>query len=615
MLRELLNQTPYIPQKPRLAPPAGSAAWRALPGAARLIAAGEEALLRQQILPELPLSAWLAFSESGDRSAYETPYFARRRALRTLVMAECAAAEGRFLPAIADYVWAICEETAWQLPAHNTYRRDAPQLPLPDPARPIIDLFAAETGALLALACALLGRRLDAYAPGLRGRMRAEVRRRILRPYLNAHFWWMADTDDPQDVPTCNWTPWCIQNVLLAAAALLPVRALPAYVEKAARGLDRFLSEYGPDGCCDEGAQYYGHAALTLYNALELLCQIAPGVFEPVWSEPKLRGMAEYIVHMHVAGSYYLNFADCSPLAGRRGAREYRFAERVGSEPLRNLAALDFAATARGEGENPAASEGSGGISLYEGIQHAFAEEAILADARRWMERPAVPALDIWYPSVGVLAARRGDYVLGAKAGNNGDSHNHNDTGSVILYKDGRPLLIDVGVESYTRKTFSDRRYEIWTMQSSWHNLPEFDPDGAAHQQLPGAKARAEDVAVDEDLGGISMELAPAYGPPGTVPGLRSYRRSVRLTASGLHLRDVTDYPGTVALSLMSAEAPIIDGDTVRFGDLAEAAAIGAQRIAVERIPIRDARLRAAWPDTLYRTRIYFAGALTLDIR
>ena len=36
--------------------------------------------------------------------------------------------------------------------AHNSYIRDTPQLPLPDTTRPIVDLFAAETGALLALA-------------------------------------------------------------------------------------------------------------------------------------------------------------------------------------------------------------------------------------------------------------------------------------------------------------------------------------------------------------------------------------------------------------------------------------------------------------------------------
>ena len=50
-----------------------------------------------------------------------------------------------FLDEVADTVWAICEESAWQLPAHNSYVRDTPQLPLPDTTRPIVDLFAAET--------------------------------------------------------------------------------------------------------------------------------------------------------------------------------------------------------------------------------------------------------------------------------------------------------------------------------------------------------------------------------------------------------------------------------------------------------------------------------------
>ncbi|MBP0575285.1 heparinase II/III family protein, partial [Mycobacterium tuberculosis] len=78
------------------------------------------------------------------------------------------------------------------------------------------------------------------------------------------------------------------------------------------------------------------------------------------------------------------------------------------------------------------------------------------------------------FPSVGVLVARDDRFALAVKAGDNGDSHNHNDTGSITLYKDGRPVLIDVGVESYTQKTFSPRRYEIWTMQSAYHNLPTF---------------------------------------------------------------------------------------------------------------------------------------------
>ena len=132
--------------------------------------------------------------------------------------------------------------------------------------------------------------------------------------------------------------------------------------------------------------------------------------------------------------------------------------------------------------------------------------------------------------------------------------------GSVTLYKDGRPLLIDVGVETYSKKTFSPQRYEIWTMQSGWHNLPQFDPDGAKYDQQPGAAFAAADVTVTDALDGLAMDLAPAYG---SVPGLGRYRRSVHLTDTGLTLRDETDYPGTVALTLMSVEKPAVDGDTL----------------------------------------------------
>ncbi len=611
MLCELLAGAAFVPQRPTLAPPDG--AWRSLPGAARLAAAGDAVLTAAPRPAGLPLSAWLAFAQTGDRAAYEGPYFARRRALCTLALAECAAGTGRYLPAIAGYVWALCEETAWQLPAHNTYLRDAPQLPLPDPARPVIDLFAAETGALLAMVHALLGRRLDAFAPGLARRLRAEVRRRVLRPYRTRHFWWMADTGAAQDTPVCNWTPWCTRNVLLAAAVLEPARALPFYLQKAAKSLDSFLSAYGADGCCDEGAQYYSHAALTFAGALELMCRMAPGVFEPAWREGKLRNMAEYILHMHAAGPWYLNFADCSPKAGPRGAQEYLFAKRVGSAALAALAAADLVQVLDGEAAAPA-PEGPDGINLYEKMQAAFAEQEMRAAAARFAQSPPPPPGDRWYPSVGVLVVRRGGYVLGAKAGCNADSHNHNDTGSVTLYKNGRPLLIDVGVGTYTRDTFGPRRYTIWTMQSGWHNLPEFDPDGAAYQQLPGPEARAGDVRVDDDLGGLSLELAAAYGPPGTVPGLAAYRRTVRLAPAGLALHDVTDYPGTVALTLMSAEAPAVQGGAVLFGTLARAETAGAQRITVEAVPVTDARLRAAWPETLYRTRVYFTKELTVKI-
>ena len=83
----------------------------------------------------------------------------------TLVLAEACDYKGTFLDDIINGIYLICEETAWQLPPIIPYIRDTPSLPLPDPSRPVIDLFAAETGAVLAVAVWLLRDELRAVSP------------------------------------------------------------------------------------------------------------------------------------------------------------------------------------------------------------------------------------------------------------------------------------------------------------------------------------------------------------------------------------------------------------------------------------------------------------------
>ena len=400
--------------------------------------------------------------------------------------------------------------------------------------------------------------------------------------------------------PMCNWTSWCTQNVLLTVF-LLPTtqQQRQVAVKQAAYSLDCFLKDYGADGCCNEGAQYYRHAGLTLWGCLEILSSIVPEAFSPLFHEPKIKNIAEYICNVHVEGPYYLNFGDCSPLAGRCGAREYRFGQAVGSDALQALAAADFRADADPDHlQNP---DGSTHINLWYRLTTAFAEEEMMAYS-------AAPRhhLTVWYPSVGVYAARQGSWVLGAKFGSNGDSHNHNDTGSITVYKDGRPFLIDIGVESYTKKTFSPQRYEIWTMQSAWHNLPTFD----GVQQLPGAEYAAREVCTDKNS--ITGELAGAYPP---IPGLTTYHRSLSISEQGITLRDETDYPGTVELTLLTEQkaAPTADGFAVgtlggiRFDP-------GAVTAAVTAVPITDPRLRTAWPETIYKITLHFQRMLNLEL-
>jgi len=603
MLRQLCDAAPV---RPVLFPPfEDRAAWTALPSTARWQEAGEQALREAAEPPALPLSFWTDYCTCGKRVRYEKRYFQRRRTLCALAMAECATGTGRYLPAVADYAWAICEETAWQVPAHNRRTQQEPVGPLPLDDPRVLDLFAPETGATLAMVCAVLGGPLERYLPGLPERLAQTVKTRILRPYLEQSFWWMGGEGEPLN----NWTTWCTQGVLIAAAALLPAGELPPVLHRAAGSLDRFLAAYGEDGCCCEGAQYYRRAASYLFNCVSILEKMLPGRFDGFWKEPKIKNIAEYIVNVHVDGPYYLNFADCSPLAGRRDVQDYLFAKKIASRPLEALALNDLnAALGSGDPDRLHDRDVCEGTNLYFHLQMAFTEREI----RRRGPQPPVPPQDSWYSSVGMLVCRRGPYLLGAKAGANNDSHNHNDTGSVTLYKNGVPLLVDIGVERYTSKTFSPRRYEIWTMQSSWHNLPEFDPDGDAWQQLPGADAKAREVVVNPEMDGLSMDLAAAYGP---VPGLGVYRRTVRLTEAGLTLLDETDYPGTVALSLLTEQPPAVQGEEILFGALARAAVTGAQRVVTQRVEITDERLRWSWKDALYRTRLYFTGALHIQLQ
>ena len=269
-------------------------------------------------------------------------YFARRHALCALVTAECLEHEGRFMDDIVNGIFVLCEESGWQLPPHNSYERDKPQLLLPDSARPVLDLFACESGALLACTSYLLGQKLDEISPLITARIREELNRRIVTPYLTEHFWWMGQVN----VPMCNWTAWCTQNVLLTTFLESFDRNVRRQTfQKAARSLDFFLKDYGEDGCCDEGAQYYRHAGLCLCNAMEILNAVSGGAFSPLFVTEKIKNMAAYIMNVHVADKYYFNFSDCSPVAGRAGVQEYLFGKYTRQPELMAFAARDFRAS------------------------------------------------------------------------------------------------------------------------------------------------------------------------------------------------------------------------------------------------------------------------------
>ena len=541
--------------------------------------------------PNLSASDFMNFKRTGKRADFEDRYFMRRHLLNHFVVAECIDGEGRYLDRIIDGIFAICEESAWQLPAHNSYKRNAPQVILPDASHPVLDLFACETGAQLACIYYLLKEPLNQVSPLICERISLELDRRIIRPYLTEHFWWMGNGDEPM----CNWTPWCTQNVLVTAFLTdCMEESRRQILHKASESCDLFLKDYGDDGCCDEGAQYFRRAGLCLDAACDLMDQVTGGAFAHLYQWDKLKNIASYISNVHVCGKYYFNFADCSPIAGRAGVREYLFGKRTGQPALMQFAAGDYQ-DANNNG-NEIYEDEIYRLNLYYRMQDTFHHSEVMAATGS----TDAACSDIFYPSIGLFIARNEHFCLAVKAGDNDDNHNHNDTGSITLYKNGKPILVDIGVESYTQKTFSSRRYEIWTMQSGYHNLPTLD----GLDQSYGADYRATDVgtSLTKERTSISMELAQAYPLAGKE---YSYRRSIDFDKANscITLTDRTDCRNVI-LNFITYEKPqITDKGQLQING-AEVNFCGASLEKIGTLPITDPRLQKAWDHDLYRIRL-----------
>lgn len=483
---------------------------------------------------------------------------------------------------------------------------------------------------------------------------------------------------------------------------LLPsCKELHEIYDSAVKSVHHFLSEYEEDGCCDEGAQYYSHAGLCLFGCLSILKSISESAdltgaadsksalkdgsseksaafmsnlshgsdanassghlnsFRQEFSSEmeKIRNIATYIMKVHVGGEFYINFADCSPRAGRRGAREYLFGAFVHDSAMMNFASEDYRSLSWTERLNPSEE------NLWYHLLNAQCHEKMMNQASVSFcdeHKPMTP--DAWFPSTGLMVARDSHYVLAAKAGDNADSHNHNDVGSFILYKDNRPFIIDLGVGSYTQKTFSKDRYDIWTMQSQYHNVPSFiDSDGNIIMEHDGEEYRATDVEYhsgkitvtagnrtlqSKKQSEIKPELHEAtdtlLSPPNALDTSSSevslsmsiheafpkldgeFRRKVSLRKKastcpegeyyGVTVSDIYTGSYKFAENIITYDKPVAvkvkDISTfnnskycyrITVGDIGSILVRGADDVRVEELPITDERLGETWKHSCYR--------------
>lgn len=556
--------------------------WESLSAHKReaLLAWGEEA---RSGYPMLTATQFLAFSRSGSREAYETPYFARRRMMMGAALAECVRDDGSYLDAVIDGLWCICEESTWVISAHNgSDHPGAPAMdkrPLPDVANPYVDLFAAQTAAALADTLYLLEDRLDAVSPLIARRVRAEIERRVIHPFMtHDDFWWMGMIR--RDVN--NWTPWICSNVIETALLLEGDRIRRGeIVSRALRMLDSYLAVMPADGGCDEGAGYFNMAGAALLDCLESVYLATQGRVS-FYEEPHIRAIGEFPLRAHVAGPYFLNFADCDAMPRMDGERIHRFGERTGNAALASLGAW---LAAQHDGVKPLDTPQMNRVLLT-----LFARLPEDAPAPAHAPFEALPDLQVY-------VWRQGGLLAAIKGGHNGENHNHNDVGSLVVFCDGEPQLVDMGNRTYTAATFGPQRYTLDNTRSKNHSLPLID----GMEQAPGRRFAARDVRADAQ--GASLDIAGAYPAEA---GAVSAVRSLRITDRGILLTDdiVLAREAPVQWVFMLRERPELSAGEARFGRLC-LTFDPSLRAEAEELPVTDARMARSFPGSLWR--------LTLD--
>lgn len=546
------------------------------------------------------LSLWARYSSDGDRTPYETAQQALLGAVASSALALGSTDDEAWVLELGDRVWRLCELTAWCLPSHYALPESGERPFLPIPGRDILDLSDAYVGGMLAAVDTIAGDRLEVAFPGLRSRVHAEIRRRVLDPWRNEVDFWHG-----LDGPPNNWAPWIVSNILVCSAVVeTDPDELASSIDRALVILDRFRAGYADDGSCDEGATYWWWAGATLFEALDLLGEVTEGAFDGFAVAP-VAAMARFPMVMQLSGESQVNFSDGSASLPANATWNLlaRFGERVGDD--------EVAAHARWMGRtHPLGFSGQ----LAPLFRRTLAELLDPAWTTAGDATPGMPSS--WYaPGTEVAvfrehAGRVDGWAVAAKGGHNDVSHNHNDAGGVIVSLDGAPVLIDVGVGVYHRDTFMpDTRYGIWTMRSAFHNVPL--PAGVEQPYGRGFAASGTRFSDGDGRAVLAMSLLGAYPAEARLTALD---RTVSLDRSAGTVLIEDDWafsePMRMTLTFLTAVEPIITGTGIQVGD-ARLETDPAFETAVDRIDIDDPKLHEVWGSAVFRIRLVQRAAAT----
>ena len=530
-----------LPEQPRAdgAPRTDRASWGRLAATdcGKLVLKRAERLLAEPV-PQPTEEEYMEFFRNGNRSHYEANVGRltwHTNGLALVCLAECLEGKGRFVAKTVEYIDAVCALKSWVLPAHDWNQTCIK-------GKPHIDLGSAAISFNLAYCLAWLG---DALPAATREKVLAELDRRTFRPYLehargkrkiDEHWWFHMKN---------NWNSVCNCCVVRAALAVVPDRRLRAeFVAHAEGSVPYALAGYTADGYCSEGMGYwnygYGHHLM-----MGLSVRAATGGKVDFFADPKTRKVMEYAYGYQLEDGLSPRFADG---AGDPSPALLALGRQVWPD-LVSTAAL----------ESPVFGGGASAFSL-----RAFGQEP----------PPAKPTMDVlpprtWFRDAQVLIARAPasggapGLSIAFKGGHNDELHNHNDLGSYVIALDGAAMCGDPGGEVYTRRTFSDRRYESKVLNSYGHPVPV--ADGRLQRTGRAAAAKVVGLGFDDDEDSLTIDITSAYASTSVVSVVRTMKFSRERRTVEIADRVKFSRPGAFEVPVVTYRDWTREGDSMRF--------------------------------------------------
>lgn len=449
----------------------------------------------------LKYSEFKMFHESGNRTVYEGSYFKRRKQLGTsAILSLVYPEEPKYITYLNDIIYAICDEYTWCVPAHNTE--------LAKNNNSHLDLFATETGFALAQIDSLLGDRLE---PLIRDRIRVEVNRRVFTSFTSdTRFFWEHGC-------TSNWAAVCGASVAGAMMLLRPdlFEAVKPRIDKI---MENYLSGFNDDGYCLEGTHYwhYGFGFFTTYA--DMVKTFTNGECD-YFKREKIKNIATFIQKMFLSGKSAVSFAD-GAITCEYHIGLVHYLKKLYPDDVK-VYSPDLAYFDDGCCRFPLLIRAATWLDedVYNNPESDSGAAEYYADEAQWYVK------------------RTSTYGFAAKAGHNGEHHNHNDVGTFIFSRDNKQLITDMGKGKYSKQYFRpETRYDFIECSSLGHSVPFFGADGAQKQ---GAVFTAKDVSLENGV--FSMDIAGAYG----IEELKSLHREFSASDDALTLSDSFDYSGS----------------------------------------------------------------------